>query len=280
MRKQYHSFPLEVRSLSQEEGTFEGYASVFGNVDSYESTFTRGCFNKTLKENRSRVKVLWQHNQEEPIGVPIDLTSDDHGLLVKAKISDTTRGRDALTLLRDKVITDMSFGFDVISDAWKNGIRQIKEVRLWEVSLVTWGSNDLANITAVRQRAAVEHRDFDADFDAAQLRQQPFLLVNVFQRTLDEAIYGNLNPQEKYEALHSMLNQFDERMAQWIEDAYAAMSQRAFVFERDQRSLTETQEPEAATTPEPERADEVPDDLAHAMEEMFESLKNMMEVYR
>jgi len=275
MRKQYRSFPFELRGVDNEEGTFEGYASVYGNVDSYESVIEKGAFSKTLKENRSRVKILWQHNSDEPIGKPLEMKSDEKGLYVKGKISETTRGKDALILLRDKVITELSIGFDTIVDGWKDGVRRIKEVRLWEFSPVTWAANELAGIYSVRNRFRPETRDFDSDFDKAQLRQTPWLLMNVMRDSFDQILYNNLQPDEKYQALHTMLSQFDERFAQWIEDAYAAMSQRAFVFERETLSLPASTEPVTAT-PEEQRADEVPDKMASALAEMCTTMAKII----
>jgi len=155
MRMQYRSFPFEVKAIDETEGTFEGYASVYGNIDSHESIIEKGAFTKTLKENRARVKVLWNHNPDEPIGRPLEMKSDGIGLQVKGKISETTRGKDVLILMRDKVITELSFGFDTIQDKWENGVRHIKEVRLWEFSPVTWASNELAAISG--ERAIPKH---------------------------------------------------------------------------------------------------------------------------
>jgi hypothetical protein len=275
VRKKYASFPFEIREFNMEEGTFTGYASCYGNIDCYGSVFEKGAWKKTIKENRSRIKILWQHNTEEPIGLPVTMESDGNGLLVSGRISETTRGKDSLILLRDKVISDLSVGFDTIIDTWKEGIRYIKEARLWEFSLVTWGANELANILAVRNRFALETRDFDTDFDAAQLRQTPWLLINTLNSSLDNALYGSLQPEEKYQTLHTMLSQFDERFAQWIEDAYAAMSQRAFVFERETLSLPASTEPVTAT-PEEQRADEVPDEMASALAEMCTTMKKIL----
>jgi len=279
MRMQYRSFPFEVKAIDETEGTFEGYASVYGNIDSHESIIEKGAFTKTLKENRARVKVLWNHNPDEPIGRPLEMKSDGIGLQVKGKISETTRGKDVLILMRDKVITELSFGFDTIQDKWENGVRHIKEVRLWEFSPVTWASNELAAITAVRERFPnIERRDFDADFDQALLRQTPFMLLNTFSNTLDNALYGGLQPDEKYQELHTALSQFDEHFAQWIEDAYAAMSQRAFVFVKEERSLPELTEPEVST-PEEREAEPIPDEsFVNALKELTENLKQLKEV--
>ena len=180
MRKEYRSFPFEIREIDDKKGIFKGYASVYGHIDAHETIFDRGAFSKTIKENRSRVKVLWNHNDDEPIGIPLDLQSDDHGLYIEAKISETTRGKDTLILLKDKVITELSHGFDTIQDRWEKGIRHLKEVRLWEVSPVTWGSNDMALINSVRKRFNIECRDFDSDFDEMLLKRTPWMLHDNF----------------------------------------------------------------------------------------------------
>ncbi len=280
MRKQYRSFPFDLRGVDDQEGTFEGHASIYGKVDAHESIIEKGAFTKTLRENRARVKVLWQHDSNEPIGKPLEMKADEKGLFVKGKISNTTRGRDALTLLRDEVITELSFGFDTIQDKWEKGVRHIKEVRLWEFSPVTWASNDLALITSVRQRFNIETKDFDADYDEALLKRTPWMLLDTFTGSMDKLIYGGIEPQEKYEQLHQMLNQFDERFAQWIEDAYAAMSQRAFEFIREEKSLPAVEEPGAEqTTPDSQVAEEIPkESFVSALLELTENMKKLKEV--
>jgi len=141
---------------SLEEGTFSGIASVFGSlIQAWMPTVIEpGAFTKTLKEQAKRIKLLWQHDANEPIGLPIELVETVNGLELKGRISMTQRGREALLLMRDKVIDEMSIGFDPIK--WEmedkgNGelLRHVKEVKLWEVSLVTFAADPLARIMAV-----------------------------------------------------------------------------------------------------------------------------------
>ncbi|RPH39324.1 MAG: HK97 family phage prohead protease, partial [Burkholderiales bacterium] len=112
-----------------------------------------GAFKKTINENKKRIKVLWQHNTYEPIGLPLVMEEDSKGLYVKAKIVDTDVGKKAMTLLREGVINEMSIGYNVIKDEWDNEkkIRYLKEVKLWEFSLVTFGANDKAKVTGVKE---------------------------------------------------------------------------------------------------------------------------------
>lgn len=150
---------LEIKDLAFEvkassDDTFEGYASVFRNKDSHGDIMQKGAFTKTLQESK-RVKVLWQHNMNIPIGKPIAMSEDSNGLHVKAKISKTEKGKEAIILMKDGVLDEISIGFNTIKDEWdkKNNARLIQEVKLWEFSLVTFASNDKANVTGVKSVA-------------------------------------------------------------------------------------------------------------------------------
>lgn len=145
---QYKATKFELKASA--ENTIEGYAAFFGNVDSYGDIIEQGAFTKTLNENKNRVKVLWQHNTNEPIGKPIEMSQDSKGLYIKAKISMTDTGRKAMELMRDGVIDEMSIGYDIIKDEYKGKNRMLKELRLWEFSPVTFAANEKARITSAK----------------------------------------------------------------------------------------------------------------------------------
>lgn len=150
--REYKSFQFELTEAN-DEGEFSGYAAVFGNRDSGNDIIEKGAFTKTLVENFNRIKILSQHHEHElPIGKPLELREDDHGLYIRGKISDTQKGRDIRTLLKDGVLTEMSIGYDAVKFDFDNatGIRHLKEIRLWEVSIVTWAMNDQAKVDAVK----------------------------------------------------------------------------------------------------------------------------------
>jgi HK97 family phage prohead protease len=134
---------------------FEGYASVFNNIDSHDDIIEAGAFTKTIKENKNRIKILWQHDTKEPIGLPEVMEEDSKGLYVKGKISMTDTGRKALTLIQDGVITEMSIGFDIVKKDYRKvnnkDVRVLKEIKLWEFSPVTFASNNLAKIVKLNQ---------------------------------------------------------------------------------------------------------------------------------
>jgi HK97 family phage prohead protease len=130
--------------------TFRGYASTY-DKDLGGDIIVRGAFQKTLAERGSRVKVLWQHS--EPIGKPKEMREDDKGLYVEAMISKTRLGDEALELMRDGVIDQMSIGYSIPagkSDMDESGTRIIKELKLYEFSAVTFPMNEAAIITGVK----------------------------------------------------------------------------------------------------------------------------------
>ena len=152
MRTNIFNAPFEMKSLDEESNVFEGYASVFRNVDNVGDVVEPGAFTKTIQENGDKIKVLWQHDPYTPIGKALKLEEDNHGLYVKAKIFDTTAGRDAMTLIKGGVIDVLSIGYRVIKDSWDkdNMVRRLKEVKLFEFSPVTFAANEMAAITGAK----------------------------------------------------------------------------------------------------------------------------------
>lgn len=160
VKTEFKTIEFELEDFDEEEGIFSGYAAVFSNIDSGGDIIEPGAFTKTIAEGVGRVKILSGHNEALlPIGKPIELREDAKGLFIKAKISDTALGRDVKTLIRDGVLCELSIGYDPVTFEYdKDGIRHLREVKLWEVSVVTWAMNDQAVIT-----------DFKADETTARI---------------------------------------------------------------------------------------------------------------
>lgn len=154
--REYKSVSFELESADEKTGEFSGYASVFGNVDDGGDIVDKGAFSKTIVEDFARIKILSQHDQcELPIGKPIELREDDKGLYIRGKISNTQKGRDIQTLLKDGVLNELSIGYEAIDYEIdeENHVRHLKQIRLWEVSIVTWAMNDQATIDDVKSLA-------------------------------------------------------------------------------------------------------------------------------
>jgi HK97 family phage prohead protease len=152
--RQHKSLTFKMDSYEPELGVFEGYAAVFGNIDSYGDIIEPGAFLKTILDGMeaNRIKILALHRDcDLPIGVPLEMREDERGLFIKGKISDTTAGRDVKALLADGVLTEMSIGYDPAKfTVDEDGIRHLTEIDLWEVSLVTWAANDQAKVTGYK----------------------------------------------------------------------------------------------------------------------------------
>jgi HK97 family phage prohead protease len=157
---EYKSRPAELK-VSDDGLTIEGYASTFGgDPDSYGDIVDPGAFKKTIKERfpKGSIKMLWQHR--EPLGMPITLSEDSKGLQFEGRITDTQFGRDCLAYIRDGVVNTMSIGYSTIKheidDSGDDEIRHLKEVKLYEISPVTFPANENATITGVK--AMIEKR--------------------------------------------------------------------------------------------------------------------------
>jgi HK97 family phage prohead protease len=144
-----------------DDGTFSGYASVFGVVDSYNEIVAPGAFKKSLAEIEASgdpLPALWQHRSGEPIGGYTDLAEDDRGLKVSGFLmkDEIDRAREAYALLKKRVVKGMSIGYYVIDSSWndKEKIRTLKEVELVEISIVTFPANADAQVDAIKSKLA------------------------------------------------------------------------------------------------------------------------------
>lgn len=148
-------FGFELKALN-EDGTFEGYGSVFGVKDSYDEVVAPGAFSESLAAHKAAgtmPALLWQHRSGEPIGVYTSMEEDNIGLKVAGKLAlKTVRGAEAYELLKMKAISGLSIGFMTREDSYDRltGIRTLKRVDLWETSLVTFPANDAARIQGVK----------------------------------------------------------------------------------------------------------------------------------
>ena len=155
------TIPVELKTA--DDGTFEGYASAYEVVDSYGDVVKRGAFAKTIAERGSKIKLLWNHDSSAPpIGKFLSLEEDSYGLKVKGRLSNTPRGQEVLQLLREGSIDSMSIGYTTIKydyeqrDDLGREVRNLREVRLYEVSAVNFPANEAATITQVKRQSELE----------------------------------------------------------------------------------------------------------------------------
>ena len=153
--REVRNYALQIKATG-DDGSVEGYGSVFGVRDSYDDVIACGAFVgsiKAHKSNETMPAMLWQHDSGQPIGVWMDMTEDAKGLHIKGKLAlDTVKGKEAHALLKMGALNGLSIGF--VSKQWaydrETEVRTLTEIDLWEVSLVTFPANEKARITNVK----------------------------------------------------------------------------------------------------------------------------------
>ena len=165
--KAHRDFTLNLKSL-EDDGTFEGYAAVFGNVDRAGERIDASAFARTLSKRAGEpLPVLWQHDTARPIGIG-EVVADRRGLAIKGSfLLATQAGSEAYETAKAGAVKGLSICYRVVRDAWEESVRVLKEIELFEVSLVTIPANPEARLVTVKAEAReVEQKqmqDYRAD---------------------------------------------------------------------------------------------------------------------
>jgi HK97 family phage prohead protease len=137
------------------DGTVEGYASLFGEIDQARDMVMPGAFAETLrKRGVRRVPMLFQHDPAEPVGVWLELREDARGLYARGRlIPEVARGRELYALLKAGTSDGLSIGFRTVKGRVdpKTRIRKLEAIDLWEISIVTFPLLPGARITTVKE---------------------------------------------------------------------------------------------------------------------------------
>lgn len=162
------SFEFNLKQSEDDvEGIIEGYASVFNVTDSYGDVIAPGAFSRTISAWKAKnvpVPVLWQHDAYAPIGATLSLEEDERGLKIKAElVMEVEQAREAWALAKKRILGGLSIGFSLprlAADGQpsvyyddENDVTVIREVKLWEYSMVTFPANEEAIIDQVRSSA-------------------------------------------------------------------------------------------------------------------------------
>jgi HK97 family phage prohead protease len=146
--------PVTSRVALSLDGTIEGYASLFGEIDQARDMVMPGAFTQTLKSRGlRRIPMLFQHDPSEPIGVWLELREDFRGLWARGKlIPDVARARELLALLRANAIDGLSIGYRTVRGKIepRTRVRKLYQVDLWEISIVTFPLLAGARIESVK----------------------------------------------------------------------------------------------------------------------------------
>jgi len=174
---------LETKAVF-EDGTFEGYASLFDAEDMGRDVVVRGAFADSLRAKGAvGIKMLFQHNPAEPIGVWEEIREDAHGLYVRGKLmTAVAKAREVLSLMRAGALDGLSIGFKAQKtqrDA-RSGVRD-----LWEISIVTFPMLPQARVAAVKAEGSargvrIMEREFERWLtrDAGLTRSEARALVH------------------------------------------------------------------------------------------------------
>lgn len=143
-----------IKDVDVKAGIVTGYFSRFGNIDSDGDMVMKGAFKRTLNNNYKRLKHLFQHNTTQVLaGTRKDLLKvqeDAIGLYFESKITETTLGKDTLLLYESGALDEHSIGYEVVDQKKASGYNELRELKLWEGSTVTWGANPLATANGLK----------------------------------------------------------------------------------------------------------------------------------
>lgn len=172
IKREIKTFSFKIDSAS-DEGVIEGYASTFGNIDLGDDVVEKGAFKKTLKENKGVFPILADHDPSKQIGWNVRAEEDEKGLFVSGKLnmeSQLARERYALAKQAMDLGAKMglSIGYMTIKaepDDDRPMVRRLKELRLFEYSLVTFPMNTAANLTGVKSIESLTEEFYERAID-------------------------------------------------------------------------------------------------------------------
>lgn len=194
---QHYDYQLDTKSVG-DDGTIEGYASIFGNVDQGGDVVEPGAFMPSIvqaKKDGRTIPMLWQHDQREPIGYWLDIAEDAKGLFVKGRllVEDDPLARRAHAHLKAGSMRGLSIGYralpgGVVEDDKRRGVSRLKSLDLREISLVTMPMNIQARVTSVKSTIEAGRLPTVREFEEF-LRD-----AGGFSKTLAAAIAGKAAP--------------------------------------------------------------------------------------
>ena len=177
--------PLETKASS---GGIEGYGSVFGNVDFGGDIVLPGAFSKSLqeyKDSNTMPQMFWAHKQDQVPGKWDSLKEDSYGLFGKGELIDTTLGSDVRKLTTHKAVSGLSIGYMTKDYSFdKEGNRLLKQIDLFEISIVPLAMNPKAKITYAKSRLSDNFEYVPDDIDIALFKREleQFLQLKGFGR--------------------------------------------------------------------------------------------------
>ena len=210
---------FEVKQVGENDDFvfIEGLASTFGNLDRDNDIIAKGAFKNTL--TRRKPKFLYQHRMDQPIGVFDQLFEAEEGLRIKGRMPRAnSMVKDIEPLLKMGALDSFSIGFNVVeSEDTPDGTRIIKEIDLWEISLVTIPANAEAIVTAVKELDAGdkgENKNKNEEKD-------------VDEKTVDAAKAESITTKKEYEQMLKDTGMFTKKASMYLASKFTEDSKRS-----------------------------------------------------
>ena len=210
--KRKNNLRMEIKEISA-DGSFTGMLSVYNVVDLGKDLVEPGAFTKTIKDHGNEVPMLWQHKPDVPIGT-LTLEDGPDALHVKGQLlMELPEAKKAYLLIKARIVRGLSIGFDTVKEVLDGGIRRLKELRLYEGSIVTFPMNEAAQITSVKHRAERKD-DFTTELAERQLQDAGCQMLCALQNALCSIPWSGLSREETRSASGATLEQFT---AAWMD---------------------------------------------------------------
>lgn len=215
MKNKQRQFRMAVKNLA-EDGSFEGCLSPYNNLDEGGDLVEPGAYTKTIQENEGKLIALWQHGVKDPIG---ELLLDDRpdGLWCKGQLLlDIPEAKKAYLLMKAKIVRGLSIGYETIKSQVIDGVRHLKEIRLYEGSIVTFPMNTLALVTNVKARGEAKG-DFNEELNERQLSDAGYQMICALQDALYQIPwFADLKRDEMIAAAETVLQQFHDVYMEYL----------------------------------------------------------------
>lgn len=241
-------FKFSVENMDEEKGSFSGYASIFGVLDTVGDMVMPGAFKRTLREQK-QFPLLWSHNIMEPIGL-VAGQEDEKGLRVEGQLNlDVQRAREVRSLIRQGAVNGLSIGYQTIKEGQdkESNARLLKEIKLWEISPCVFQACPKAIVDEMKSDEEPPETKPYANEHAARLRDPgDFVRIRELWRKDDKgirAIGGPLKSDPEGGVVEQAIR-FDK--SKWTPD-----EAKAWLKEHDYKwtDFEPAKEPEKSTPP-------------------------------
>lgn len=151
------------------DGIFEGYASLFHREDLGRDVIVPGAFRDSLaKRGAAGIRMLFQHDPNQPIGTWIKIHEDARGLFVRGRLAtEVAKAREVLSLMRAGAIDGLSIGFRTVRGTRnpRTGVRRLEKIDLWEISVVTFPMQPDARVASVKSHPFAGRAPTEREFE-------------------------------------------------------------------------------------------------------------------